>query len=717
MLTKKGVSEIIVTILIVLLALVVIIIVWQVVVPMIQSTSSNIGTSAVTMNLEIKNAYVNYTTNWSQIIIKRNVGVGNLSGIKFIFENSTDSWIHEEDTSLEELQEQSYYIYFGTNITGDITKVSIAPIVQTPSGKLIMGPVKDSAEKSKGEIVEGVVNVPLSCVSHSYTKCYNSIDVWWYNSCDQAEEWNKTCSSGEICSNGQCVSQDTQAPKVYLDPQNSYSSYNITSINFNCSATDDLALKNITLYGNWSGLFGPIANASISGVSNSSIFPLIISSPGNYIWNCYACDNSGNCSFNSANNSLTILGAFPITSCGTTLNQANTIYTMTQSTSSDSTCFNITGKNATLDCAGYTISYAKNTKGYGVSIMNISVKVKNCIINMTNQTSLVTGAYGIYSGTTAYGNATIYNNTIITNGDLNTISQDNEGIYLSTSPYWNITGNRITTNAKYSYGIIISGGAALGTYISGNNITTMGSAESYVLYMNGATKNTIIGNNFYSPYNYLIRIVSGTNNNFYNNYLNSTGTAVIRIEGTSSNYTFLNNIIMFPAYGSNTIYYFYSGNAMNISSTNDIITKHTATNISRFGTANASFIITNMSVANSSGYPANLSNSFSWGTTGIANVTVKWYLDVNVTSNGNPLQDAVVTAKDKNGLIVFGPINTLSTGKIPQQILAEFFQNKTDTITYSDYNISVVKPSYNENSSLVTLNASKQIDIILQSAG
>jgi len=78
------------------------------------------------------------------------------------------------------------------------------------------------------------------------------------------------------------------------------------NITFNCSATDNLNLKNVSLYitnsTNQSFAFNKTAN--ISGTSNSSAWNLSLNN-GNYTWNCIAYDNSGNYNW-SANRTITI---------------------------------------------------------------------------------------------------------------------------------------------------------------------------------------------------------------------------------------------------------------------------------------------------------------------------------------------------------------------------------------------------------------------------
>ncbi len=83
-------------------------------------------------------------------------------------------------------------------------------------------------------------------------------------------------------------------------------SLNGPAISFICNATDNFGLKNITLYGNWTGWH---ANETklLGGIQNSSIFTKTLSE-GTYIWNCLAYDIDGN-SIWAANNFTSIVDA------------------------------------------------------------------------------------------------------------------------------------------------------------------------------------------------------------------------------------------------------------------------------------------------------------------------------------------------------------------------------------------------------------------------
>lgn len=72
---------------------------------------------------------------------------------------------------------------------------------------------------------------------------------------------------------------------------------NETSIDFNCSATDNLGLSNMTLYHNLSGFLSAVQTNALSGTSDHSVFNDNFMLNQSYRWNCEACDTDNNCDF------------------------------------------------------------------------------------------------------------------------------------------------------------------------------------------------------------------------------------------------------------------------------------------------------------------------------------------------------------------------------------------------------------------------------------
>jgi len=80
---------------------------------------------------------------------------------------------------------------------------------------------------------------------------------------------------------------------------------NSSTVVFNCSATDNKGLSNMTLYGDFNGTFQENGSNSISGISNSTTFSRTLPD-GVFIWNCLAYDNDGNYDWGNSNMTLTV---------------------------------------------------------------------------------------------------------------------------------------------------------------------------------------------------------------------------------------------------------------------------------------------------------------------------------------------------------------------------------------------------------------------------
>ncbi|MBN2330327.1 MAG: right-handed parallel beta-helix repeat-containing protein [Candidatus Aenigmarchaeota archaeon] len=94
--------------------------------------------------------------------------------------------------------------------------------------------------------------------------------------------------------------EDIILPNVTLDLPYNGSTVGTEAVTFNCTAMDNRALLNVTLWGNLSGEWAANETKSISGKVNTTTFSKTLNE-GTYEWNCFACDTYHNCNW-SANN-------------------------------------------------------------------------------------------------------------------------------------------------------------------------------------------------------------------------------------------------------------------------------------------------------------------------------------------------------------------------------------------------------------------------------
>jgi len=106
---------------------------------------------------------------------------------------------------------------------------------------------------------------------------------------------------------------DTTPPNVTLVLPANGTASSVASIIFNVSATDNVGLANITLYGNFTGVWAANETKIVTGTSNSTTFSKTLND-GTYIWNARSCDSLNNCAFAPANYTLTIDTSLPTVS-------------------------------------------------------------------------------------------------------------------------------------------------------------------------------------------------------------------------------------------------------------------------------------------------------------------------------------------------------------------------------------------------------------------
>ena len=105
---------------------------------------------------------------------------------------------------------------------------------------------------------------------------------------------------------------NSASPITVLNLPTDYFNTTSANITFNCSATSNYLLENITLYHNLSGIFTVNETANVFGLSNSASFTMIIIPDGRYIWNCLTYNNQSNFAFAEENYTIIIDTTPPI---------------------------------------------------------------------------------------------------------------------------------------------------------------------------------------------------------------------------------------------------------------------------------------------------------------------------------------------------------------------------------------------------------------------
>lgn len=151
--SKRALSTVVTTLILILLVLVAIGIIWVVVSNLIEAGADQIDIGRITVDLEIQS--VEYTATGVDTTIERNMGAGELAGIKIIYEGADgESPVTQElttaDAQLQEGGTGTFDFDFTTGGLSYISKVSVAPIFETQSGSTSTGNVVDSTTQING---------------------------------------------------------------------------------------------------------------------------------------------------------------------------------------------------------------------------------------------------------------------------------------------------------------------------------------------------------------------------------------------------------------------------------------------------------------------------------------------------------------------------------------------------------------------------------------
>ncbi|MBX4196030.1 hypothetical protein KW805_00375 [Candidatus Pacearchaeota archaeon] len=137
---KRGLSDVVTTVLIILLVLAAVVIVWSFVQPAIRGGAEQVPgqTACISLNVEPVKCVKNGATTSANVTYRYNSGESTLSGIKFILTRSDDTTIVNDTIALNnlpgKLESRIVNVSFGP--TGTVPKaVSIAAVIRTDTGR------------------------------------------------------------------------------------------------------------------------------------------------------------------------------------------------------------------------------------------------------------------------------------------------------------------------------------------------------------------------------------------------------------------------------------------------------------------------------------------------------------------------------------------------------------------------------------------------------
>ena len=151
---KRGLSNVIVVLIMIVISLIAVGLVWGVAQQIISEGTEDISLAGFKINIKIIKAEID--GNNINVNTKRNVGSGNLTGIKFIFSDGENTEIKERTVSLKELESTIFTFTLNELNVLEVESVSIAPIYLSDSGKEILGNIADTFEFASSGSVGGI---------------------------------------------------------------------------------------------------------------------------------------------------------------------------------------------------------------------------------------------------------------------------------------------------------------------------------------------------------------------------------------------------------------------------------------------------------------------------------------------------------------------------------------------------------------------------------
>ncbi len=438
-------------------------------------------------------------------------------------------------------------------------------------------------------------------------------------------------------------------PTVTLNsPINGFNQTSST-IDFNCTAYDNVNLTNVTLYNNLGGTWQANGTNS-SGINNTAyIFTRTAPTNGTFTWNCLAYNNLSISSFASQNFTVTVDGAPPTSNF-----PANASYTQNLS--------------ATI---GWTL-YDNYAPGYYTVYRNGTIQNQSAWANNTNLNIWVnTSAQGVWNYTIAYNDSLGNNgipNTVIINitGDitppqysLNSTNSTIAGSSVMHSLYW-------TDNIQLS-GFIFSFDNGNGTFYNDSWVafTGIGNWSNVTKTVNSTVGATIRW-----------RVFANDTSNNWNESLNYSyviTNSPLTYSSVGTNSTLANQSTLFYAYWQDSAG--LSGFIFSTNNSGEWVNYSSAFS----GTGNwSNYILTlNATVGTTVGYRfyANDTNN-QWNDAGIQTLTALSYSSVNAS------EDSYVN--DTANITNFGSATQLDTRDNSQETERIFMKFSVPNYTYNN---------------------------------
>ncbi|MFQ5531258.1 MAG: archaellin/type IV pilin N-terminal domain-containing protein, partial [Candidatus Nanoarchaeia archaeon] len=109
---KRGISGVITAVILILLVLVMTAVIWVVVRNLVTEELDDATAGISRVDLEVKKVTINPQVNTLSVRVKRNIGKGNLSKVKFILSDGKNTESQDIPTTMGELDEQTFNVSY-----------------------------------------------------------------------------------------------------------------------------------------------------------------------------------------------------------------------------------------------------------------------------------------------------------------------------------------------------------------------------------------------------------------------------------------------------------------------------------------------------------------------------------------------------------------------------------------------------------------------------
>ncbi len=175
MFNKRGISNVIATLLLVLLVIVLIGIVWVVIQNLVSSSSQGISLGGLTLNLKITQAAKG--ANTISVTVQRQPGAGNLVGVNFVFSDGLTYEAIKQNANLSIYEGRTFTLSPQQVSINSAKTVSVAPIYNSENGGAQqIGGITDTYTFGNNTLLNGNTCTPASnptfadlCTNNGYT--------------------------------------------------------------------------------------------------------------------------------------------------------------------------------------------------------------------------------------------------------------------------------------------------------------------------------------------------------------------------------------------------------------------------------------------------------------------------------------------------------------------------------------------------------------------